>query len=249
MGITRLTSSVLTALLSVCLVGCSLFDATTRPPATTTLSVSTTNDSQAGAVDNPDKPVVTDDGRMLQPQGHEGIWFETEPDDPWGKYVWRSQKFVGDPLELPVLGESAEFGAGLKGLPDYCAPEVERRLESIGLIATGIKEGWGRRQCSFRNNHAEVQTAHSFRFAVWFVDAWPLDPPSQVQSESGTTGLKDVFSVPGLAMPRDCVAMIDSPSPESVYATQSEPDLGLSLETICLRAAYSRQIFLNARGN
>ncbi|MGP5659460.1 hypothetical protein [Corynebacterium falsenii] len=84
-------------------------------------------------MDNPDTPVVTDDGRMLQPQGHEGIWFETEPDDPWGKYVWRSQKFVGDPLELPVLGESEMSGTKFEGLSDYCNSEVKQRLESIGF--------------------------------------------------------------------------------------------------------------------
>ena len=249
MGITRLTSGVLAALLSVCLVGCSIFDATTRPPATTKRSVSTANDSQAGAVDKPDKPVVTDDGRMLQPQGHEGIWFETEPDDPWGKYVWRSQKFVGDPLELPVLGESAELGAGLKGLPDYCAPEVERRLASIDLEVMGTREAFGRRTCSFRNIPAKSATTHLFRFAVWYFGYWPIYPPSEMQSEDERLGLSNIVSVPGMGIPRDCIAMIDQRDTQAVYATQTEPTLLLDLETICQRANYSRQIFSNVTGH
>ena len=186
---------------------------------------------------------------MLQPQGHEGIWFETEPDDPWGKYVWRSQKFVGDPLELPVLGESAEFGAGLKGLPDYCAPEVERRLESIGLKAMEINERPGLRRCLVRNDPITLPTEHHFSFAVWYSETWPLAPSSEVRPEDARSGVRDSFSIPGMGIPRDCVAMIANREPEVIFATQLEATLLLNLETICLRAAYSRQIFSNATGN
>ncbi|UBI07207.1 hypothetical protein LA329_02565 [Corynebacterium falsenii] len=200
-------------------------------------------------MDNPDTPVVTDDGRMLQPQGHGGIWFETEPDDPWGKYVWRSQKFVGDPLELPVLGESAELGAGLKGLPDYCAQEVERRLASIDLVAESTQEGLGRRMCVFTHTPEDIGKDNYFSYAVWYSNSWPLHSPDKVISEIENFGIPEVFSIPGTGLPRDCVAMIKSKGTPVIYASQIEATMEPELRTACLRAAYSRQVFVNITGN
>lgn len=78
-------------------------------------------------------PVTTDDGRMLQPEGHVGIWFETEPSDPLDRLVWKSQQFVGQPLDLEPLGDAARTPESVD-LPNVCAPEVFERLESIGMV-------------------------------------------------------------------------------------------------------------------
>lgn len=68
-------------------------------------------------------PVTTEDGRMLQPAGHVGIWFETEPSDPLDRLVWKSQQFVGQPLELEPLGDAARTPESVD-LPNVCVPEV-----------------------------------------------------------------------------------------------------------------------------
>lgn len=77
-------------------------------------------------------PVTTEDGRMLQPAGHVGIWFETEPSDPLDRLVWKSQQFVGQPLELEPLGDAAWSSAGAE-LPDLCDSEVFARVETLGM--------------------------------------------------------------------------------------------------------------------
>ena len=77
-------------------------------------------------------PVTTEDGRMLQPAGHLGIWFETEPRDPLDRLVWKSQEFVGQPLELEPLGDTARTPESAD-LPNVCAPEVFERLEVLGI--------------------------------------------------------------------------------------------------------------------
>lgn len=77
-------------------------------------------------------PVTTEDGRMLQPAGHVGIWFETEPRDPLDRLVWKSQQFVGQPLELEPLGDKARTQESAD-LPNVCAPEVFERLEVLGI--------------------------------------------------------------------------------------------------------------------
>ena len=77
-------------------------------------------------------PVTTEDGRMLQPAGHVGIWFETEPSDPLDRLVWKSQQFVGQPMELDSLGDAARTPESAD-LPNVCAPEVFERLQVLGI--------------------------------------------------------------------------------------------------------------------
>jgi hypothetical protein len=69
---------------------------------------------------------------MLQPAGHVGIWFETEPRDPLDRLVWKSQQFVGQPLELEPLGDAARTPDSVD-LPNVCASEVFERLEALGM--------------------------------------------------------------------------------------------------------------------
>ncbi|SCX12996.1 hypothetical protein [Corynebacterium jeikeium] len=85
-----------------------------------------------GPVDNSHSGGTEADGRMLKPEGHKGMWFETEPTDPWEHYVWASQKFVGDPIELPKL-EGKGNKDSLQGIPDICDSRVSARLKEIGF--------------------------------------------------------------------------------------------------------------------
>ena len=85
-----------------------------------------------GPVDNSGSGEAEGDGRMLKPEGHKGMWFETEPTDPWEHYVWASQKFVGDPIELPKL-EGKGPDDPLAGLPDVCNEKVIERMEEVGF--------------------------------------------------------------------------------------------------------------------
>ena len=67
-----------------------------------------------------------------RPAGHQGIWFETEPSDKWERYVWKSQKYVGDPIVLPPLRER-EVPDNYVGKPDICSDEVRERMKDIGF--------------------------------------------------------------------------------------------------------------------
>lgn len=86
----------------------------------------------AGAGGQVQPAEVTEDGRMLQPNGHQGIWFETAPGDPLGKLVYESQRFVGDPVELELLGDRALMPEWAD-MPDLCTGEVLDRLKELGL--------------------------------------------------------------------------------------------------------------------
>lgn len=79
-----------------------------------------------------DEPVVTEDGRMIQPAGHRGLWFETEPSDPLERLVYESQRFVGQPVALEPIGERALLPQW-EDMPDPCHPEVIRRMEELGI--------------------------------------------------------------------------------------------------------------------
>ena len=83
-------------------------------------------------VDNQAPEGAQADGRMLKPEGHKGVWFETEPENPWEHYVWESQKYVGDPLELPKL-KGQRPNDPLEGLPDVCDEKVVERMKEVGF--------------------------------------------------------------------------------------------------------------------
>ena len=87
----------------------------------------------AGAGGQVQPAEVTEDGRMLQPNGHQGIWFETAPGDPLGKLVYESQRFVGDPVELELLGDRALMPEWAD-MPDLCTGEVLDRLKELGIM-------------------------------------------------------------------------------------------------------------------
>lgn len=92
------------------------------------------DDGAAGAGGQVQPAEVTEDGRMLQPNGHQGIWFETAPGDPLGKLVYESQRFVGDPVELELLGDRALMPEWAD-MPDACSGEIMQRLGNLGLVS------------------------------------------------------------------------------------------------------------------
>ncbi|MGP5929075.1 hypothetical protein [Corynebacterium glyciniphilum] len=117
------------------------------------------------------EPVVTEDGRMIQPAGHTGIWFETEPDDPLEKLVYESQRFVGQPVALEPIGERALLPQW-EDMPDPCHPEVIRRMEELGFEALERGEvGPGQVQCAMVPGVVEPPMALSVRGIIWAVDS------------------------------------------------------------------------------
>ncbi|WP_139311887.1 hypothetical protein [Corynebacterium sp. CNJ-954] len=114
-----------------------------------------------------DEPVVTEDGRMIQPTGHTGLWFETEPPDPLEKLVFESQRFVGHPVALEPIGERALLPQW-EDMPDPCHPEVIRRMEELGFEALERGEvGPGQVQCAMVPNPSEQMISMEVRGVIW----------------------------------------------------------------------------------
>ncbi|WP_147362849.1 hypothetical protein [Corynebacterium falsenii] len=196
-------------------------------------------------MDNPDKPVVTDDGRMLQPQGHEGIWFETEPDDPWGKYVWRSQKFVGDPLELPVLGESEMSGTKFEGLSDDCNSEVKQRLESIGFEKRRPLEYTNLMECGFRISPEDFFADTHFWISFWHTATWKVGKEFADDEIPKGWGMSDTYTLPTSYGGHECVSLLEEYDGRAIYLSTSELGAPAELESSCKRISYMRQLVDN----
>ena len=71
-------------------------------------------------------------GEGARPAGHEGLWFDSEPQDPWDKYVWKSQKFIGKGGEIPKLGPGTA-GKNFWGLPDLCSTQMQKKMGEVGF--------------------------------------------------------------------------------------------------------------------
>ena len=71
-------------------------------------------------------------GEGARPAGHEGLWFDSEPEDPWDKYVWKSQKYIGKGGEIPKLGPGTADKA-FWGLPDLCSKKMQQRMKDVGF--------------------------------------------------------------------------------------------------------------------
>ena len=150
-------------------------------------------------------PVTTEDGRMLQPAGHVGIWFETEPSDPLDRLVWKSQQFVGQPLELEPLGENARTPDSVD-LPNVCAPEVFGRLETLGLVrGAGSDVGLEYVVCAITGTKSDPAVRH-IRF-LWGA-ATSVDP---LLGEDGVTSLDEsgveVLGSGGYSVEAGCIAL------------------------------------------
>lgn len=71
-------------------------------------------------------------GEGARPAGHEGLWFDSEPQDPWDKYVWKSQKFIGKGGEIPKLGPGTA-DKNFWGLPDLCSTQMQKKMGEVGF--------------------------------------------------------------------------------------------------------------------
>lgn len=88
-------------------------------------------------------------GEGARPAGHEGLWFDSEPEDPWDKYVWKSQKYIGKGGEIPKLGPGTADKA-FWGLPDLCSKKMQQRMKDVGFeFAEGAFKDPGMHGCWF----------------------------------------------------------------------------------------------------
>ncbi len=71
-------------------------------------------------------------GEGARPAGHEGLWFDSEPTDPWDRYVWKSQKYIGKGGDIPKLGPGTADKA-FWGLPDLCSRQMQLRMKDVGF--------------------------------------------------------------------------------------------------------------------
>lgn len=71
-------------------------------------------------------------GEGARPAGHEGLWFDSEPKDPWDKYVWKSQKFIGKGGDIPKLGPGTADKT-FWGLPDLCSKQMQKKMKVVGF--------------------------------------------------------------------------------------------------------------------
>jgi hypothetical protein len=88
-----------------------------------------------------------------RPPGHEGLWYGTEPRLPLDHLVWASQRYIGDPVAVPTVGDRAK-GPEARDLPDVCDSQVVGRLVDLGLQA-GAEPDAGHRyvQCSVLSDY------------------------------------------------------------------------------------------------
>lgn len=143
LGITRSSGKLVIALAAgVSLVSCGLAGGTDDSATPRGDAAKVASDSES------DTSLIVEDGRMLQPEGHGGPWFETEPSEPWERFVWRSQRYVGDPVPLrPLTGEKAS--AAFVGQPDICGKEVVERMGEMGFENVEGFRGESMHLCAF----------------------------------------------------------------------------------------------------
>jgi hypothetical protein len=99
---------------------------------------------------------VTEDG-IPPPPGHVGLWFGTEPRLPLDHLVWASQRYIGDPVTVPPVGDRAK-GPEARDLPDVCDPRVVDRMVELGLRAGAEPDvGHSYTQCSALGDFADKQ--------------------------------------------------------------------------------------------
>lgn len=196
-------------------------------------------------------PVVTEDGRMLKPEGYEGIWFETEPTDPWERLVWLSQKHIGDPVLLGQLGPG-DAAEAFVGQPDICSEDLVARMEAMGLEnVKGINER-KLRSCDFEflaDPHDIFPTLVSLNLPADFSTTLVEPVSESVEREYGgrIKKLKDTDGDLG------CVAVSEIESAGASVLVATEADfLAWSFERVCRRTFLAFMAFNNLgiiRGN
>ena len=92
-----------------------------------------------------------------RPEGFDGIWFEKEPYGRREHVVWESQRFVGQPVDIPKLKQGQVKG-DFVGLPDICGPVVRERMAELGYLPSKTLESnyEFRYGCNFGNRNVEI---------------------------------------------------------------------------------------------
>ena len=91
-------------------------------------------------------------GEGARPAGHEGLWFDSEPADPWDRYVWKSQKYIGKGGDIPKLGPGTADKA-FWGLPDLCSRQMQLRMKDVGFVFAEVgANDSGLRDCYYREH-------------------------------------------------------------------------------------------------
>lgn len=189
------------------------------------------------------------DDRMIQPEGHTGIWFETMPSDPLEKLVYESQRFVGDPVELEPLGDKALMPQWAD-MPDPCHPEVMRRMGKLGFEdpsadKTRIYDP-GLTQCGVLEKRRDYPSNISPGGFYWgthenLENMFPLTKSMKVNDFDF-----EVATDAGVAETLGCSAMLDEHvGGWGIFATHN-PNYGIAT---CRDSAYSLQIITNIIGD
>ncbi|WP_312976062.1 hypothetical protein [Corynebacterium sp.] len=190
-----------------------------------------------------DEPVVTEDGRMIQPTGHTGLWFETEPADPLEKLVYESQRFVGHPVALEPIGERALLPQW-EDMPDPCHPEVIRRMEELGFETSSDDVGHGYVHCSGVGAYGFGIKSEIIAFEWGFVGS--IEDFSN-QAVDRDPHLDDFGSVSEgeMADVVGCIGVFDAPNMEYTYTSMYMNGTGGGT---CSEATNALQIAINASG-
>ena len=212
---------------------------------TLTGAFSETEELSAGdrPVDNSGSGEAEGDGRMLKPEGHKGMWFETEPTDPWEHYVWASQKFVGDPIELPKL-EGKGPDDPLAGLPDVCNEKVIERMEEVGFQLQSKDDDGLYYGCHF----VEIRPVGGAFVGELF--ALILDtgrPINEFKKEVSYEPLRDDVSLIGLSKDskdNECAVAQDKEN-ATFYSVNGVLDINKSDEEVCMLSDLFFQVFDN----
>ncbi|AHW63941.1 Putative secreted protein [Corynebacterium glyciniphilum AJ 3170] len=189
------------------------------------------------------EPVVTEDGRMIQPAGHTGIWFETEPDDPLEKLVYESQRFVGQPVALEPIGERALLPQW-EDMPDPCHPEVIRRMEELGFGTSVDDVGHGYAHCSGIGSYGFGANSEIIAFEWGFVGSIEEFANHSAVRDSHFHGFSSV-SEGDMADILGCIGVFDTPSMGYPYTSMYMNGTGVGT---CSEAFSSLQIAINVNG-
>ncbi|WP_420099896.1 hypothetical protein [Corynebacterium sp.] len=189
------------------------------------------------------EPEITEDGRMLQPDGHVGIWFETEPTDSLEKLVYESQRYVGQSVMLEPIGDRALMPQW-EDMPDPCHPEVMRRMGELGFEV--VEDGGASTisvQCSVIGQPWGPGAA--FDTLIWGVDSEVGRISGGIENRpSGNNGISLVEGG-GLSDVVGCIALFEH-GQGNVFLWSSYPQLAQGMT--CCHSEILLSIILNVGG-
>lgn len=168
--------------------------------------------------------------------GRQEMWFETEPDDPWEKYVWRSQRFVNDPIEIPVFTAEDGVSEFFTGKRNYCTKRLKERLVEVGFLSTEEESGELVRACTF----SEADPPEGKH---------PAGPISIVHYAFDADGFKDLGGGRYLLQPLgDTVCHVKLEEDSNVWVGFGNTLNGGTFDHYCMRAEQVSLVIENMKG-